>query len=134
MPIRAPNISVIDICTIQNRISDVAYHDADITFSFQVAYIFQSISSTTIIHTVSPTANSPDRALYKKVNVEETRNLLSAARATHVKKAFIYTSSASVIHDHICDIDNGDETLPATQSLEQIQPLATQKELPSHLF
>jgi sterol-4alpha-carboxylate 3-dehydrogenase (decarboxylating) len=53
-----------------------------------------------------------------KVNVDGTDNLLNVARETGVK-AFVYTSSASVIMDKENDVINADERWPVISGKEQ---------------
>ena len=49
-----------------------------------------------------------------KVNVEGTRNLVQESKRVGVK-AFVYTSSASVISDSSSDLVNADERFPLIQ-------------------
>lgn len=51
-------------------------------------------------------------ALFRRVNVTGSHNILLAARNTGTVKAFVYTCSSSVIHDNCSDIVNADESWP----------------------
>ncbi|KAI4088448.1 MAG: hypothetical protein LQ344_006103 [Seirophora lacunosa] len=66
-------VSVLDFKLDRNRIDAVDYHSANMS--------------------------STSSALFYAVNVEGTRNLLECARSVKTVKAFVYTSSASVVHD-----------------------------------
>ena len=50
--------------------------------------------------------------LNEQVNVFGTRNLLTTAKAIGTVKAFVFTSTSSVIHDNLTDLLDADETLP----------------------
>ena len=75
-----------------------------------------------IIHTASPTQvqegaqtavqKKKARERYYKVNVEGTRNLIEQAGEIGCVKAFVFTSSASVVHDTVSDLINADERWP----------------------
>ena len=108
------SISVLDLHTTRNRFPNVSYYDADITSPSAVTDVYEKVQPQTIIHTASPTvvAANPQPALYKKVNVDGTRNLLDRAGEIGCVKAFIYTSSASVLHDGVSDLTNASEAWP----------------------
>ena len=65
-----------------------------------------------VIHTASPVLVAGDSALYQKVNIDGTRNLLECAGEAGCVKAFIYTSSSSIIHDSVSDLIHADENYP----------------------
>ncbi|KAJ8059530.1 hypothetical protein OCU04_011188 [Sclerotinia nivalis] len=96
------NIYVFDLRTQQNRISTVHYHDVDISDKEQVYAALEALNPVpeVVFHTASPPFGLLDLDLYLRVNVEGTRNLLEAAKKFGIK-AFVYTSSASVIHDAV---------------------------------
>lgn len=105
-------VFVLDLRTSVNRNahSNVSYHDADITQADAVKSLFSRIRADVVIHTASPVFNVQKEVHYK-VNVQGTKNLLQAAQETGVK-AFVYTSSASVIYDPKTELINADETWP----------------------
>lgn len=115
-------VSVVDLRTDRNRASSVSYYDADITSESSVREVLQKVKPAVIIHTASPTftdSEGANRALYKKVNVDGTRNLIERAGELGSVKAFIYTSSASVIHDTVNDLFNANETWPVLRAPQQ---------------
>jgi sterol-4alpha-carboxylate 3-dehydrogenase (decarboxylating) len=133
------NIAVLDLSTTRNRhaSSSITYHDGDITSRESLLPTFQKLKPAVVIHTASPTvvgANWNKKAadaLYKKVNVDGTRMLLEVAKETGVK-AFVYTSSASVV----CSIDkpiyNADERWPLIMGKSQPEYYTHTKVCPSH--
>ena len=115
-------VSVIDLRTDRNRVSSVRYYDADITSEPGVREILEKVRPSVIIHTASPTftdTEGSNKALYKKVNVDGTRNLIELAGEIGTVKAFIYTSSASIIHDTVSDLVNADERWPVLRAPQQ---------------
>lgn len=108
-------ISVLDLRTDRNRHSAVSYYDGDITSQSSVLEVLAVVKPWIIIHTASPVpfddGNNHD-AIYRKVNIDGTRNLLELAGKIGCVKAFVYTSSASVIHDTVSDLINADERWP----------------------
>ncbi|KAL8806874.1 MAG: hypothetical protein Q9223_004717 [Gallowayella weberi] len=106
------HVSVLDYKLDRNRIDNVIYHSANISIKADVERIINAVRPQVIIHTASPTALASDPALYFAVNVDGTRNLLECARNIKTVKAFVYTSSASVVHDTVSDLVNADETFP----------------------
>ena len=70
-----------------------------------------------VIHTASPHFNLANEIL-RRVNVDGTKILLKASQAAGVK-AFVYTSSASVILDPRAELVNADETFPLVEGKQQ---------------
>lgn len=114
-------LSVLDLRTNNNRFDDVSYHSADITSPPAVRKVLEEVKPQVIIHTASPTvfdsgvSNTAKRAahdLYHKVNVEGTKTLIACAGEVGTVKAFVYTSSSSVVHDSVSDLINADERYP----------------------
>ncbi|KAL6720777.1 erg26, C-3 sterol dehydrogenase [Lecanora helva] len=116
-------VSVLDLKTAQNRLPNVTYHSADITSAPAVREVLQKVRPAVIIHTASPIASDGHtkgaRQLFYKVNVEGTRTLLEQAAEIGCVKAFVYTSSASVIHDTVSDLVNADERWPVLSAPQQ---------------
>lgn len=116
-------VSVLDLRTTSNRFPSVFYYDGDITSLDSLRPIFATVRPTVVIHTASPTFTSDNktlhsgkaRTIFDRVNVDGTRNLLQLSSETGTVKAFIYTSSSSVIHDTISPLTNANETYPVLQ-------------------
>ena len=105
-------VSVLDFTLDRNRLPSVHYYKADISVKTDVESVLSRVQPHVIIHTASPTALITKPALYFRVNVDGTRNLLDCARNIGTVKAFVYTSSASVVHDSVSDLFGADESLP----------------------
>lgn len=121
-------VSVLDLRTTKNRLPGASYYDADITSPEAVRSVFEKVKPQIIIHTASPTAVQDGasasqkqwaNALYHKVNVGGTRNLVEQAGEVGCVKAFVYTSSASVVHDGHSDLINADERWPILHAPKQ---------------
>ncbi|KAI9676545.1 MAG: erg26, C-3 sterol dehydrogenase [Caeruleum heppii] len=111
---RCTSLAVLDLHTDRNRLpaaAKVQYHNGDITSADSLAPIFESVRPDVVIHTASPVLMELDKEIMYKVNVEGTRALLDVAAKTGVK-AFVYTSSASVVSDNVTDLVNADERWP----------------------
>ncbi|RYP03234.1 hypothetical protein DL764_005281 [Monosporascus ibericus] len=54
-------------------------------------------------------------SVFQSVNVDGTRNLLAAAKAVGIFRAFVNTSTSSVIHDNVSDLIDASEDLPVLQ-------------------
>ncbi|EPE25191.1 NAD(P)-binding Rossmann-fold containing protein [Glarea lozoyensis ATCC 20868] len=117
-------ISVFDLNTKPNRFPGVQYYEVDITDRNKVDLELSNVKPQVIFHTASPPAGLLDLEFYMKVNVEGTRNLLESAKTQNVK-AFVHTSSASVIHDAHTNLILADETTPLVY-------LPAQREIYSH--
>lgn len=120
-------ISVLDLRTSSNRNAspNVSYHDGDITDLAALKTLFAELKPDAIIHTASPHFHLPP-AIHDKVNVEGTKNLLAAAQETGVK-AFVYTSSASVILGPDTDLVNANEDWPLVTGAAQPEHYTTTK-------
>lgn len=112
-------VSVIDLRTELNRFHSAKYYDADITSETAVRSVLAEVKPTVIIHTASPNFVSDEgknKPLYKKVNVDGTQNLIDRAGEIGCVKAFVYTSSSSVIHDSISPLIDADERWPTLRA------------------
>ena len=101
-------VSVIDLRTTQNRQDKANYYDVDITDSDRVKSLFETLKPDVVIHTASPVFNANKPDLMYKVNVEGTKTLVKVSQESNVK-AFVYTSSASIIGDQKNDLVYADE-------------------------
>ncbi|KKZ65777.1 sterol-4alpha-carboxylate 3-dehydrogenase (decarboxylating) [[Emmonsia] crescens] len=90
-------VSVLDLRTAHNRYPGADYYEADIMSIEQLLEVF--------------------RKLLYRINVDGTKNLLEVAGGMKgewggVCKAFVYTSSSSVVHDCHSDLIRADERWP----------------------
>lgn len=114
-------VSVLDVHTDRNRKARVSYYNGDITSRESVQAVIREVRPSVIFHTASPIVASENNSLYYKVNVEGTRNLLECAGDAGSVKAFVYTSSASVVHDSVSDLFEADERLPVLRTPVQTE-------------
>jgi len=120
------SVSVVDLKCTRNRRPDsdgVRYFEADITDETKMQSVFETAKPSVVIHTASPAAQSNDRAshaIFKKVNVDGTRAVISACQKTGVK-ALVYTSSASIISDNKSDLIYADERWPVIRGKNQTE-------------
>lgn len=125
----ATKITVLDLKTPAIPVAGVEYRQGDLTDYDSMLKLFSSLKFDTVIHTASPVMTaSKNKDLTYKVNVEGTKTMIRAAQETGVK-AFVYTSSASVIHDTQSDLVNADETYPLIMGKEQPEYYTTTKAL-----
>ena len=92
------SVSVLSRNPTKNRLEGVTYYAGDITSTETVRALFAEIRPTVIIHSASPTSfDEGDEHHFYNINVKGTRNLLGCAAATPSVKAFIFTSSITVM-------------------------------------
>ncbi|KAF2729680.1 hypothetical protein EJ04DRAFT_580467 [Polyplosphaeria fusca] len=121
-------ISVLDLRTNSNRLPspNVSYHEVDITNYDQIQSLFSQIKPDGVIHTAATHAFIKSKEIMDNVNVGGTKNLLKAAQETGVK-AFVYTSSASVVLSPKTELVNADETWPLVTGDAQPEYYTTTK-------
>ncbi|KAF3481890.1 sterol-4-alpha-carboxylate 3-dehydrogenase [Arthroderma uncinatum] len=110
-------VSVLDLRTAHNRFPGAEYYDADILNTEQLLEVLRIVKPDVIIDTVSPPPLEGEREMLYNVNVNGTKNLLEVAGGAKGDwggkcKAFVYTSSSSVVHDTQGDLINVDERWP----------------------
>ncbi|KZF23740.1 hypothetical protein L228DRAFT_267710 [Xylona heveae TC161] len=113
------NVSVLDLRTTRNRHEGVAYYDCNITSIEEVRSVLDKVKPAVIIHTASPNLIEHRKDLMYSVNVKGTKNLIEAAGEAGGVKAFVYTSSASVVSDNATDLINADERWPYVEGAQQ---------------
>lgn len=115
-------VAVLDLRVERNRYPSVSYHAGDITSADDVRSVLEAVRPQVIIHTASPLMATlvDNTALFETVNVGGTRNLLECAGQVGCVKAFVYTSSSSVVHDGVSDLVGADESLPVLR--RPVQP------------
>ncbi|KAJ9660805.1 erg26, C-3 sterol dehydrogenase [Neophaeococcomyces mojaviensis] len=110
-------VHALDLKCTRNRLPGCTYHEADITDAEQLLRVFKEVKPDVVINTASPSWEAP-RKILQKVNVEGTRTLLEVAGGVKYGswggkcKAFVHTSSSSVIHDAQSNLRNADERWP----------------------
>ena len=105
-------VSVMDISINRNRVPSVSYYQGDLTSPEDVRRICEKTIPQVIVHTASPVVASRNVRIYHNVNVLGTQILLDQAQKMSCTKAFVYTSSPSVIHDGYADLEMADESMP----------------------
>ncbi|CAK4028235.1 Sterol-4-alpha-carboxylate 3-dehydrogenase, decarboxylating [Lecanosticta acicola] len=120
-------ITVLDLKQPPNPVDGVQYEQGDLTDYDAMVKLFGKHKFDGVIHTASPVMTaSKNKDLTYKVNVEGTKTMVRAAQETGVK-AFVYTSSASVIHDTQSDLINANESYPLIMGKEQPEYYTTTK-------
>ncbi|KAL6234768.1 hypothetical protein BDW75DRAFT_211441 [Aspergillus navahoensis] len=114
-PVFIAKVAVADLRTTNNRLPGADYYEGDLTSVESMLSIFRKVKPDVVIHTAS--AMLTDKSLLYKLNVEGTKKLLEVAGGARGDwggkcKAFVYTSSASVIHDTQSDLLNVNEKWP----------------------
>ena len=113
-------LSVLDLREPIEPQSDVGYWTCDITNDAEVERLIVRIKPTGIVHTAGIVPDLKDRysrnAREKvfKVNVDGTRNIVTAAQANGVK-ALVWTGSCTVVTDDLSQqYPNIDESWPTS--------------------
>jgi sterol-4alpha-carboxylate 3-dehydrogenase (decarboxylating) len=120
-------VVVLDLRTNSNRHTSntVSYHDGDITDAAAMSALFAQIRPDAVIHTASPHFDLKP-AIHDAVNIGGTKNLLKAAQDAKVK-AFVYTSSASVVLGAATELINANEEWPLITGAAQPEYYTTTK-------
>lgn len=123
-------VSVLDLNTNRNVLADkgIKYYNGDISSRESIQSVFDTLEHgkvDVVIHTISPPFHL-GKELQWKVNVEGTKHLLAVSQAAGVK-AFVYTSSASVIMDNSMVLINADERWPLQVDDDQPEYYSTTK-------
>lgn len=119
-------LSIVDLRPAAVPLKKVDYHFGDITNYEAMKEIFDKVKPNVVLHTASPHFNIPEKEIMYKVNVEGTKNMIKVAQESGVR-AFVYTSSASVISDTVSDLIHADETYPLCMGDEQPEYYTTTK-------
>lgn len=135
-PQSVAKVSVVDLRTTNNRLPGAQYYDGDITSVESMMDVFRAVKPNVVIHTASPSMLDGNKELLRKVNVDGTKTLLEVAGGEHGDwggkcKAFVYTSSSSVVHDTQSDLINADEEWPYVRGARQLEYYSETKVFPS---
>lgn len=131
-------VAVVDLRTTHNRLPGAEYHDGDITSAESMLAVFRRVKPDVVIHTASPSMLDGNKAPLHKVNVEGTRTLLEVAGGAKGDwggkcKAFVYTSSSSVVHDTQSDLINVNEEWPYVRGKLQQEYYSETKVIPANI-
>lgn len=109
-------IHVVDIInTNRNTHPGVTYHTCDITSLSGVEAVFHKAKPRTVFHIACPDSMVHQPDLFRRVIVDGAKHLLTASRQVRTVRAFVNTSTSSVIHDNVSDLINADDSLPVLQ-------------------
>jgi sterol-4alpha-carboxylate 3-dehydrogenase (decarboxylating) len=97
---------------VRNKVPGVTYHSCDITSSDEVQAVFDKVRPQTVFHMASPETTILQPKMFQKVNIDGSHNLILAAKRTGTVRAFVYTSSSSVIHNEKTGAVDLDDSLP----------------------
>lgn len=125
-PAYKAKVAVVDLRTAHNRLPGAEYHDGDITSVDSMLAVFRAVKPDMVIHTASPSMLEGNKPLLHKVNVDGTKTLLEVAGGAHGDwgkkcKAFVYTSSSSVVHDTQSNLINVTEEWPYIRGPQQLE-------------
>lgn len=115
-------VHVLDLRCTHNILPRAIYHEGDICDPDSLLPIFREVKPEVVINTASPTFDA-QRDILRKVNIQGTRTLLEVAGGLHGDwggkcKAFVHTSSSSVVHDALSDLINADERWPYVRRIQ----------------
>lgn len=119
-------ITVLDLKQPANPIKGVDYQHGDLTDYQSMLQLFGKARPDAVIHTAGPLHTAGNKDFLYKVNVSGTENLIRVSQETNVK-AFVYTSSASVISDTRTDLINANEEYPLMMGKNQPEYYTTTK-------
>ncbi|KAB8265326.1 hypothetical protein BDV32DRAFT_51289 [Aspergillus pseudonomiae] len=125
-PACVAKVAVVDLRTSNNRLPGAEYYDGDITSAESMLEVFRKVKPDVVIHTATPNVLEGNKPLLRKVNVDGTKTLLEVAGGDRGDwggkcKAFVYTSSSSVVHDTQSDLINVDEEWPYIRGDRQLE-------------
>lgn len=119
-------LAVLDLKAPADPVPGVDYHNGDITDYDSMLKLFGKLKPDAVVHTASPNHSAKSKDMMYKINVEGTKTMVRAAQETDVK-AFVYTSSASVISDTKSDLVYADESYPLIMGKHQPEYYTTTK-------
>lgn len=97
----------------ENILHFVSIDQCDITYGDQVEQVIQKIRPEVAIDTAPPRGIGLRKLdFYMSINCDGTANVLDACAGVGNVKAFVYTSSSSVVHDTFSDLTFVSESAP----------------------
>lgn len=129
-------VHIVDLRTTNNRLPGAEYHEGDLTSVSSMLGVFRTVKPDVVIHTAAPAPLGSTDEMLRKVNVDGTRTLIEVASGVHGDwgkkcRAFVYTSSASVVHDTKSDLINVNEDWPYVRGKAQLEYYSETKVTPS---
>lgn len=124
-----PSVHVMSRDPTRNQLAGASYHVGDMTSAEQVRTLLDEIRPSTVIHTASPiaTGNTENWQYFYRINVGGTKTVVDCAAASTYVKAFVYTSSVSIIKKS--SFDYVDETAPIATSTSKLHYYSISKAL-----
>ncbi|KAL9087202.1 MAG: hypothetical protein Q9159_003769 [Coniocarpon cinnabarinum] len=129
---KASNVHIFDLKTIKDhpfyspQIPKENYHQGDICDPVRLECVLEQVKPVVIFDLVSPPMFELKLRDYMRVNVHARSQLLDFAKSVGTK-AFVYNSSAGVVHDSHSDLVNADESLPVLYMPQQREPYSHSK-------
>lgn len=125
-PRNIAKVAVVDLRTSKNRLPGAEYHEGDITSVESMLTVFRAVKPDVVIHTATPSVLDASKEMLHKVNVNGTKTLVEVAGGEHGDwggkcKAFVYTSSSSVVHDTQSNLINATEEWPLIRGERQLE-------------
>ena len=128
----ADEVHVLDLKIDEDRpfhcrqITKANYHQGDIRDAARLEEVLQQVKPNVILDLVSPPMFLFTLAYYMNINVTARAKLLDIARQNGTK-AFVYNSTAGVVHDSYSDLVNADESYPVLYMPQQREPYSHSK-------
>jgi nucleoside-diphosphate-sugar epimerase len=107
---RGYQVRVFDRVDVEDRSRDVEFVQGDIRDSAAISRACEGVS--VVHHNVAQVPIAKDKALFRSVNIDGTRNLLEALRAQRVAKTVLVSSSAVFGVPAKNPVDDGVEPAP----------------------
>ncbi|KAH8890528.1 hydroxysteroid dehydrogenase [Thozetella sp. PMI_491] len=122
----ARSVTVLARRPDKNLIEGVEYFKGDITNRSEVESVFAKVKPNVVFHTAASMATTSSVntfAMMESINIEGTRILIEASHAIGTVRAFVYSSSPSIVHSGLLShpLTNADESLPVLRMPEQHQ-------------
>lgn len=108
----ASEVSVLDIRKPANPINGVKYFTGNLASPDDVGSLLDQAKPEVIFHTAPPDPFGNNKAVFEEVNIGGVRNIIDCVQKRSFVKAFVYTSSSSVIHDRFEGLQFGTEDRP----------------------
>lgn len=116
-------VAVLTRSPTVNTFEGVEYHKGDITKVSDIEACLAACEPTVVFHCAATVVGArkhvPDSTV-RAINVDGTAHLLEACKASGTVKAFVFTSSVSVVQRPGVEIDGADETWAMVDSMADV--------------